>query len=115
MRYLADLVSRVWTFFTTPIEAAPAVPAPVGPSLLSGEAQWGRVASVLETAVQRTSAMRSAHALARDNLQAAEYALDRLLDELADVMVVKPRSVVAPVATLPGRPVAIPYRSPLAA
>lgn len=104
MRLLADLVSRAWSFLTTPVAAAPLATTPAASVYLTAEAQWMRVASVLEGSVQRTSAMRAAHNLARDNLQAAEYALDRLIDELSDVMTVRTPAHMASVTRLPIRP-----------
>jgi serine protease inhibitor ecotin len=56
------------------------------------DAQWQRVTGVLEQATGRAAAIAEAHAMARQTWQAADYALDRLMDDLSTVMAVPARA-----------------------
>ena len=89
---------RVWSelakksrIFTPAAGAAPAnrrarnVPYSF-PAPLPMEAHWQRVAAAVEQALARASSMRQHQSAATEQLQAAEYALHVLLDELSTVM-----------------------------
>jgi hypothetical protein len=60
-------------------------PAPMS-NLLSSENQWGRVSRVVEQSVARSHEIRDSQGAARQQLDAAEYALTCLLQELQVVM-----------------------------
>jgi len=88
-----------------------AVTAPVaGPARLAVDSQMDRLAAVLGSAQERTRAIASAHAMAREKLQAADYALDRLFDELHSVMPKATRAKLAPVAVIIPAPIDIRRR-----
>ena len=53
---------------------------------LSADVQWSRVSSVVERSVERAHGIGAQQSAARQQLDAAEYTLQRLIDELADVM-----------------------------
>jgi hypothetical protein len=55
-------------------------------SLISSENQWGRVSSIVEQSVARSHEIQDRQGAARQQLDAAEYALHCLLDELQVVM-----------------------------
>lgn len=80
------------------------------PACLSTDAQWARMVAILDCAAQRTAAAASSHALALEKLQAADYALDRMLDGLAGVMEIRPRMQSAAISSFPARPVDIRRR-----
>jgi hypothetical protein len=48
--------------------------------------QWRRVVGVIEHAFAQAQSITQQHALVRQQIDTAEYNLDRLLDELRDVM-----------------------------
>ncbi|HEX4891805.1 MAG TPA: hypothetical protein VFV47_00850 [Hyphomicrobiaceae bacterium] len=76
--------------------AASQVSLPARPMTLS--AQWSRVATVIEKANESHKRMCDLQAAAAQQLELAEYALDRLMDELACVMAL-PSSKAQPVAS----------------
>lgn len=80
------------------------------PLRLSLDAQWGRVTGVLEQAASRTAAMADAHAMAKQTWQAADYALDVLLEDLSAVMAVPTRSQRRALVPIDVRPVDIRRR-----
>jgi hypothetical protein len=91
---------------TTVATAAPLA----GPARLAVDSQMDRLAAVLGSAQERTRAIASAHAMAREKLQAADYALDRLFDELHAVMPKTNRAKLAPVAVIVPAPIDIRRR-----
>jgi hypothetical protein len=75
---------------TTTIAAAEIVSAtgsnaPASASL-SAEAQWQRVSAVVERSIQRAQGIGEQQSAARQQLDAAEYTLHRLIEELNEVM-----------------------------
>jgi hypothetical protein len=88
---------------TTPI--APTVVRPgasvTPPTPQSAEFQWQRVSAMVEQSVVRAHDIGEQHYAARQQLDAAEYTLHRLIEELNEVMtlpVIVPQRVVAAVA-----------------
>jgi len=69
------------------------------PQRLTQEAQWERTAESVGRAVSGAHTLRTAHACASDKLDAAHYALERLMRDLEGVLS-SPR-VPAKVAVLP--------------
>jgi len=64
-------------------------PAPsewVEPAPLPAEAQWGRVEGVLSAGLRSAAAARRLHTTAAQQLDAASYALQRMLEELSPVL-----------------------------
>jgi hypothetical protein len=57
------------------------------------DGQWKRVTGQVDSALARSKAVASAQATAIEKLDAAEYAFDRLLEELSAAMTVTPRTV----------------------
>jgi hypothetical protein len=53
---------------------------------LSPEAQWQRVSAIVEQSVQRAHGIGEQQSAARQQLDAAEYTLHRLIEELNEVM-----------------------------
>jgi hypothetical protein len=53
---------------------------------LSPEAQWQRVSTVIEQSIQRAHGIGEQQSAARQQLDAAEYTLHRLIEELNEVM-----------------------------
>ena len=53
---------------------------------LSADAHWARVSAVVERSVHRANGISEQQAAARQQLDAAEYTLHRLIEELNDVM-----------------------------
>jgi hypothetical protein len=68
-------------------EIAPVV-APSAPATasLSAEAQWLRVSAVVERSIERAQGIGAQQSAARQQLDAAEYTLHRLIEELNEVM-----------------------------
>lgn len=110
MRAFFTAISRVMTGWVAE-RTVPAVAVPVsGPARLTADSQMDRLAAVLGSAQERTRAIASAHAMAREKLQAADYALDRLFDELQSVMPKATRAKIAPVVVIVPVPVDIRRR-----
>jgi hypothetical protein len=86
--------SRFTAFWRTPTLLAPTVvaAAPLRQSAnlpaakMSAEAHWSRVSAVVERSVERAHGIGAQHSAARQQLDAAEYTLHRLIEELNDVM-----------------------------
>ncbi len=57
---------------------------------LSVEAQWDRATRTVATAIDAAATIRTIHSAASDKLDAATYALDKLLAELDSVIKLKP-------------------------
>jgi hypothetical protein len=55
-------------------------------AILSPEAQWQRVSAIVEQSVQRAHGIGEQQSAARQQLDAAEYTLHRLIEELNEVM-----------------------------
>jgi hypothetical protein len=53
---------------------------------MSAEAHWARVSAVVERSVEQAHAIGEQHSAARQQLDAAEYTLHRLIEELNEVM-----------------------------
>ena len=53
---------------------------------MSPTQQWTRVTAIIEAAGLRTQSIRDAHSAALEKLDAADYALARLIEDLADIM-----------------------------
>jgi hypothetical protein len=70
----------------SPPQAAQAAAPAAARSPLSSENQWGRVSSVVEQSVARSHEIRDRHGAARQQLDAAEYALHCLLEDLQGIM-----------------------------
>jgi hypothetical protein len=72
----------------TPVaEIAPiSAPAAAATASLSAEAQWQRVSAVVELSIQRAHGIGEQQSAARQQLDAAEYTLHRLIEELNEVM-----------------------------
>jgi type VI protein secretion system component VasF len=65
----------------------PALPQNILPQVrLTDAQQMLRVSDIVTAAVTRTASIRQAHSSALEKLDAADYALARLLDDLADIM-----------------------------
>lgn len=82
-----------------------AKPAPIivpKSSQIDLDGQWKRVTGQVDSALARSKAVASAQATAIEKLDAAEYAFDRLLEELSAAMTVTPRAVTT--ATLLAMP-----------
>lgn len=118
MRFLLDairdfgrLLAR-WTSdqSTEPSRHVLSASAIKSPLRLSLDAQWGRVTGVLEQAASRTTAVAEAHAMAKQTWQAADYALDVLLEDLSAVMAVPTRSQSRALVPVDVRPVDIRRR-----
>jgi hypothetical protein len=75
---------------------------------------WARVREIVETGVRRTEAMSAWHAAAGRQIDAAEYALTRLIADCAKVMPVPAPAVPTTPRPLL-RPASAPHRQPLAA
>jgi hypothetical protein len=69
----------------------------------SGDTHWSSVAAIVEAGLAGVAAASALHAKAGRHVDAAEYALNRLLADLAKVM---PRAQPTPVA--PARPLRLP-------
>jgi hypothetical protein len=67
---------------------------------LSLEEQWARTERVVAGAVRGAQTIRKAQAVATDKLDAAHYALEKLMSELDAVMTLKPTP--AEIALFPG-------------
>jgi hypothetical protein len=76
---------------------------------LGFDAQVSRIASVGQRRAELNRSVLAAQALATEKIQAADYALDRMLDELRSVMDVRPRTPQLTVV-VPVRPVEIRRR-----
>lgn len=76
------------------------------------DAQWDRAATVVSKAIADTHAVRLTQQAAAEKLDVADYALERLMDELEGVMRVKPNS--ASVTQLSLVPTAKPTPSDIA-
>lgn len=104
MRAIVDFIARASRVFlrdrnSTRLEVA--VPVIAGEGL---DGHWSRVIAVVDQAAQRTASAMQAQARALESLQAADYALDRLFEDLSDVMAIRPRRAVAmPVAVVAPR------------
>jgi hypothetical protein len=61
-------------------------PLAQGTASLSAEAQWQRVSAVVERSIQRAQGIGEQQSAARQQLDAAEYTLHRLIEELNEVM-----------------------------
>ncbi len=72
------------------------------PKCLSIESQWERAERTVARALLGTQTLRNAHAAAGDKIDAAHYALEKMLAELEGIMSLKPLS--AEVALFPGAP-----------
>ncbi len=111
MRAIIDFVAKVSDFFwrdRSPAHTTGAVYPTAGDAL---EGHWSRVVAVVDQAAQRTANVMQAQARALESLQAADYALDRLLEDLSDVMAVRPRmSAAVPVAVMAPRRADIRHR-----
>lgn len=70
-------------------------PAEALPARLSIDTQWDRAAHTIGRAVDATHSLRTTHSKAADKLDAAHYALERLMSELEGVLTVKPAAQVA--------------------
>lgn len=66
---------------------------------LTAEAQWDRVSRTINRAVDAAALVRTSHSSAAEKLDAADYALERLMAELGSVMKLKTAS--AEVAEFP--------------
>jgi hypothetical protein len=82
--------------------AAPLPPQPVTPRLAPG-AEINRLGAVLDQARDRVQAIRDASAAASRQIDGAEFALNRLISEVAKVM----PAVIAP-TVIPRRELTIP-------
>ncbi len=81
--FIADRsVAGRWTWYSKPKRA---VAGPF-PRQLQGESQWQRVTAVVDRSVVRTSQLVLQQAAAERQLEAAEYALHCLLQDLGGVM-----------------------------
>jgi prophage DNA circulation protein len=60
--------------------------ATAGSTSLSADAQWQRVSSIVERSVERAQSIGAQQSAARQQLDAAEYTLHRLIEELNEVM-----------------------------
>jgi hypothetical protein len=70
-----------------PIQAVNAAPRKAQPAAqMSAEAHWGRVSAVVARSVDRVHGINERQAAARQQLDAAEYTLHRLIEELNEVM-----------------------------
>jgi hypothetical protein len=98
--YAADrVVARGWN-------ARPARrsgPAAGFPGVLSRDAHWQRVTGMVERSITRASDISAHQASAARQLEAADYALHCLLDELGDVMMTTVRSPLQMKAMVPTR------------
>ena len=104
MRAIIDLVAKVADFFWRDRSSARSATAvyPTAGEAIDGH--WSRVVAVVDQAAQRTANVMQAQARALESLQAADYALDRLLEDLSEVMAVRPRkAAVLPVAVMAPR------------
>jgi hypothetical protein len=70
---------------TTSVSSA-AAPMQETKQSLSAEAQWHRVSAVVERSIERAQDIGAQQAAARQQLDAAEYTLHRLIEELNEVM-----------------------------
>lgn len=70
------------------IDESPACPTPTFPAPHNSDSDWsiGRVADVVRGSIARAERSVSLHAKAGEKLDAAEYGLRRMLDELSSVM-----------------------------
>jgi hypothetical protein len=75
-----------------PVPVPQKVPALVRPPM-SADAQWARLNAVIVGSVDRAQGISSQHSLARDQLDAAAYALQVLLADLSTVMHMPARSL----------------------
>jgi hypothetical protein len=66
--------------------AAQPIAAAAAAAILSPEAQWQRVSAIVEQSVQRAHGIGEQQSAARQQLDAAEYTLHRLIEELNEVM-----------------------------
>jgi hypothetical protein len=85
---------------TTPTVVRPGASV-TSPTPQSAEFQWQRVSAMVEQSVVRAHDIGEQHYAARQQLDAAEYTLHRLIEELNEVMtlpVIVPQRVVAAVA-----------------
>jgi hypothetical protein len=70
-----------------PMQAAIAAPRKAqSATQMSAEAHWGRVSAVVARSVDRAHVINQQQAAARQQLDAAEYTLHRLIEELNEVM-----------------------------
>jgi hypothetical protein len=81
----------------TPAASPHPVTRTAEPEQVSDEAMWARTVAAAAGASRRADTAGRLHASAADQLDAATYALDRLLEELATVMTLA-RPPVAPAA-----------------
>jgi hypothetical protein len=90
-RTAASLVDTAATL-AKPIPAQPlrgtaAVSRPEQPAAqMSADAHWARVSAVVERSVVRANGISEQHVAARQQLDAAEYTLHRLIEELNEIM-----------------------------
>jgi hypothetical protein len=110
MRAFFAAISELISGWVAERPAVAAVSPVAGPARLSLDSQVNRLTAVLGSAQERTRAIASAHAVAREKLQAADYALDRLLDELQSVMPKATRTKLAPVTVIVPAPIDIRRR-----
>jgi hypothetical protein len=73
------------------------------PQTIPGDAHWSAVAAIVEAGLVGVEAASAFHAKAGRNIDAAEYALNRLL---ADLVTVMPRAQPTPAE--PARPIRLP-------
>lgn len=86
---------------TSPRRAGSTIGAPMVPAQATTELQWNRVTGLVGAATEKASAVASAQRLATEKLDAAEYALGQLLDDLSAVMVIPTRDREARLIALP--------------
>jgi hypothetical protein len=90
----APALGRVVTFGSrpaTPAHARDAAAAPrsrphANPPIRGIDAQWSAVVRRVDAAIATTQAVADAHRAAIEKIDAADYALNRLFEELRDVM-----------------------------
>lgn len=91
-RALAAL-HRAFAFAGSREQIAPAPPRAFAmpPQPLSPAQHWSRMAAVIETAGRATDLARELQEKALVQLEVAEFALDQIFDEVAEVMAITPR------------------------
>ncbi len=81
------LTKRDALFVTHAAEIAPVLaPGISATAPLTAEAQWQRVSTLVERSIKRAQNIGEQQSAARQQLDAAEYTLHRLIEELNEVM-----------------------------